>query len=309
MFHSEVSVPLELIWFCVAAAGLSLGCLVLEFFAPRRVAQGFSGGLGLALVAGGGAVWLATSQALPALGVAMLSLPCLGTWSLYSPAARRVAAWVVTPRSIWGMTLVLGLCGAHLLSAHFGRLHDLPLEHLVDLQPDPVPGFEALTDASRPVPVFKYQPSDQLAELERWTLTDSRFANQVIRLAAPTGDCNCHGWAFTGGKFAIRGTDVPTILADNGYGAVREPQAGDLAIYTGPEGDVTHTGIVRSIDPDSGLILIESKWGALGVYLHAPEAQPFGRDYTFYRSQRSGHRLGVMPSSSRPAEVVFRPAT
>jgi len=53
---------------------------------------------------------------------------------------------------------------------------------------------------------------------------------------------------------------------------------------------VIHTGLVRFVD-DDGVILIESKWGPLGVYLHPPEAQPWGHDFTFYRSPRPGHLL------------------
>ena len=55
-------------------------------------------------------------------------------------------------------------------------------------------------------------------------------------------------------------------------------------------GPIIHTAVVRTgagTDP----VLIEGKWGWLGVFLHPPEASWYGRDYTYYRSRRTGHLL------------------
>jgi hypothetical protein len=38
-------------------------------------------------------------------------------------------------------------------------------------------------------------------------------------------------------------------------------------------------------------ILVEGKWGALGVLLHPVEKSMYGSEYTFYRSGRAGHLL------------------
>jgi hypothetical protein len=298
MFDLDTTVPFDFVWFSVAAACLAMGCLVLELFAPRPVAQWVIGGCGLMLASGAAVIWLGEPQPTYAIGTVVLALPCLATWGLHSPAVRSLAAWMLTPRSVWVTTLVISLIGAHFLSIRLGRTEPFPYQDPVDLQNNPILGLEVRTDTGRRLPVFQYQPSEALAEMEHFTLADERFDHKVIRLTEPTGDANCHGWAFTGGKFAIRGTEVPTILADNGYGVVTEPQPGDLAIYTGLDGEVTHTGIVQSINSSTGLVLIESKWGALGVYLHAPEAQPFGSEYTFYRSARPGHQLDIVPGST-----------
>jgi hypothetical protein len=38
-------------------------------------------------------------------------------------------------------------------------------------------------------------------------------------------------------------------------------------------------------------VLVESKWGNLGVFLHPADKTPYGTEFTFYRSARSGHLL------------------
>src|SRR5262249_55569883 len=79
------------------------------------------------------------------------------------------------------------------------------------------------------------------------------------------------------------------ILADNGYHVVAQPQVGDVITYRDVHGKVTHSGVVRVVE--HGVILIESKWGHLGCYLHRPEDQPYGDRFTYHRSARKGHVL------------------
>jgi hypothetical protein len=129
--------------------------------------------------------------------------------------------------------------------------------------------------------------------VESAVLAAADYQNRVIRLAGSSDACNCHGWTFTGGKYGIRNPDVGMILADNGYAIVQEPQDGDLAIYTNAD-QITHSGKVRLTRPGDS-ILVESKWGPFGVFLHAPDAQPFSGVCAFYRSARPGHLLGLQP--------------
>lgn len=295
---TDVSIPILLLWFSLIATVLAMGCLVLDLFAPRRLADRVSGGCALLLAGIAVAVWLWGGSGASAVGVAGLSALCALAWSLRSPTVRPVLQLAATPRAFWGGVVCLGIVAAWYLPLRLNSDDPFPEEFLVPLQETPVAGIEARTDTGRSLPVFHYQSSDALDDVEKMALTDNRYQHQVIRLAAPTGDCNCHGWTFTGGRFAIRGQDVPLILDDNGYRQVSEPQPGDLALYTATSGEVTHTGVVRSIDPQSGLILIESKWGALGVYLHAPKVQPFGEQYAYYRSERPGHQIAIVPASS-----------
>ena len=114
--------------------------------------------------------------------------------------------------------------------------------------------------------------------------------DHVIRRGPASEDCNCHGWVFAGGHNWLLGQEVDHILADNHYEAVSAPHEGDLCVYRDDKGAVLHTALVRSALPD-GTVLVEGKWGGLGVFLHPADHSPYGQHYAYYRSQRSGHAL------------------
>ena len=42
-----------------------------------------------------------------------------------------------------------------------------------------------------------------------------------------------------------------------------------------------------------GGVLIESKWGFLGRFLHEPKNQCYSQDFAYYRSPRQGHLLRI----------------
>jgi hypothetical protein len=91
------------------------------------------------------------------------------------------------------------------------------------------------------------------------------------------------------------------LLEHNAYSIVTLPRVGDVVVYRDPTNDqVVHTGLVRVAGAD-GLVLVESKWGWMGRYLHAPLDQPYGGEYVFYRSSRpGGHQLrGLRPALAR----------
>ena len=90
-----------------------------------------------------------------------------------------------------------------------------------------------------------------------------------------------------------------TILADNGYVVVDEPREGDIVIYRDGLGQVQHTGLVRFVGTD-GLVLVESKWGSLGIYLHTPKEQPYGEFFNFSPQFPSGPRVASERPVSRP---------
>jgi hypothetical protein len=46
---------------------------------------------------------------------------------------------------------------------------------------------------------------------------------------------------------------------------------------------------------------VESKWGAYGRFLHAPEAQPFATQYQYWRSPRRGHLLAGLGTDTSNA--------
>jgi hypothetical protein len=120
---------------------------------------------------------------------------------------------------------------------------------------------------------------------------------QAVQVAPPDYLSICHGWTFTGGRHMITEQSVEMILRDNGYQEVDQPRPGDLIIYRDQSsGQIVHSGIVRAIG-EEGYVLVESKWGPQGRYLHEAKVQGYSRHYTYYRSsQRKGHLLlGLFP--------------
>lgn len=149
------------------------------------------------------------------------------------------------------------------------------------------------TDRGSLIPLFAFETAYPLEDMEAATLTTRQYAHQIIQIEEPNGRSNCHGWVFTDGRFGVHGGHVETILADNGYHQVEKPQENDVVVYRSPEGQVDHTGVVQLVT-DEGLVLVESKWGPLGVFLHPLAVQPYGDRSTFYRSARRNHLLAIV---------------
>jgi hypothetical protein len=157
--------------------------------------------------------------------------------------------------------------------------------------------FIALTDRGHPIRVFRLTEEGAAASLSNDVDTGVVFehGNAVIRRAAPDSAANCHGWVFLDGEYLISGEAVQRILDDNGYELVSEPSAGDIIIYRGSNREILHSGIVRGILND-GTVMIESKWGTEGCYLHDPRGQPYSQSYEYYHSPRPVHKLTVIPT-------------
>ena len=251
-----------------------------------------------ALGAPGGAVLLAAIAALmialgrPAsLGVALLVLASVCALSALLRSqwvARVVSAFAKTPAWHWCALLFVAPLVA-LSMATWNRQHVLVSPGVRVVEPSP-----ARTDRHEPVRLnavlHEATPADLLPAYEAADLHANGFEQQVVRVAPPTALYNCHGWVFAAGQYLIADTEVEAILRDNDYQAVRTPLPGDLIIYRDAENFIIHSGIVRVAEPD-GLLLIESKWGMMGRFLHPPAAQPFATSWTYYRSPRSGHML------------------
>ncbi len=140
-----------------------------------------------------------------------------------------------------------------------------------------------------------------LGGLEAKVLLSSGHATKVVRRGAAADHSNCHGWVFTGGKFLLSPDDVEQILKDNGYQAVQEPRVGDLVVYR-QVGLVAHTAVVRYVT-EGQPVIVEGKWGAMGVFLHPAEESCYGTEYTFHRSVRAGHLLVGLGGSPTPGVV------
>jgi hypothetical protein len=167
------------------------------------------------------------------------------------------------------------------------------------------PARLARTDAGASVPLFEASSSSVAAnqDEEARYLKGQQLAAKLIQTARPDVRYNCHGWVFADGRYWVRGNTVETILKDNGYQAVERPRAGDVAVFRNQLGEVTHTGLVRAGDR-RGAVLIESKWGRFGRYVHGPEEHGYrGHALTYYRTTRPNHLLtGVEnPAPAAPA--------
>jgi hypothetical protein len=177
----------------------------------------------------------------------------------------------------------------------------------------------AVTDRGREIPLFRYEVAVVLEKGEPFELqsdggrrdyfrwSEQQFlamkgvaAAKLERMAEPSLEANCHGWAFAGGRFGIKDEYVSSIITDQGYAAVTEPQDGDLAVYWDAN-SATHSGIVRR--PSSGVLRVQSKWGPFSVFEHFPEAFNYpGAVCAIYRSPRPNHGLTIRTSTIRTTD-------
>ena len=102
----------------------------------------------------------------------------------------------------------------------------------------------------------------------------------------PTNRYNCWGFTFNPRQCAIdTGTDVQTILNDNGTQVVPPNlRLGDVICYR-KNGMITHTGRIVALNAIGEPALVQSKWGDLGEYFHAPLVVPssYGAEITYWR--------------------------
>ena len=131
--------------------------------------------------------------------------------------------------------------------------------------------------------------------LRRWTPTEGSRTAAPLQAFAENSPANCHGWVFTAGKYYLECDDVERILEDNGYEFCQSPLPGDLIVYRNPRGGISHTGLVQAVYL-GGMVVIDSKWGLGGRFIHGPEQQPYGNRYGYFRSARQGHALAIRPA-------------
>lgn len=159
-----------------------------------------------------------------------------------------------------------------------------------------VSDMAALTDRGQAIPVRRY--ADPAAERS----VPTGYEGRAILAGGAEALSNCHGWVFTGGRYAIAAENVDAILRDNGYERVEEPGLHDLIVYRDAAGRPVHTGVVKAVGAD-GFILVESKWGALRVFWHTPDDQGYSARFDYWRSDRGGHLLEIV----RRARVAGHP--
>lgn len=272
-------------------AALCLILLLLDYRFGPRPGQWFSCGITVLLAAALGWLMLAGADFLVLWPLAALTMCFLAGSVGYFDRSSRWIGWFTGPRSIWLLLLVSCVIAAQWSATEWSMDEPEQFRQLAPLTVGPprFAGRSGTTATGRVIPLYRYcvevdDPESLSYELVRhdMAIADS-YRHAVIRLGEPDEQSNCHGYVFTSGRYAIRGEDVEYILADNCFAPVATPAVGDVAVYRGRAGKVIHTGVVRIAGgPDS--VLVESKWGPLGVYLHHAELSPYGTGITYYRN-------------------------
>lgn len=160
--------------------------------------------------------------------------------------------------------------------------------------------FVAMTDRNRPIRVYRMaeEGTHPLGENEAFVVN---FMESTIQRGRADPAANCHGWVFLDSQFLIPGEAVQQILDDNGYELVEEPKAGDVIVYRTENREIVHTGLVRGVLND-GTVIIESKWGIEGTFLHDPEGTPYSTNFEYFRSSRPDNRVKIVPVDELPMD-------
>jgi len=137
---------------------------------------------------------------------------------------------------------------------------------------------------------------DALLELEAETLlNDPHYSLQFIRTGPPELLYNCHGWTFARGQRAVSDDEVNELLHNGRYRRVTIPLAGDVVIYYDKTGELCHSGIVKATGRQ-GFVLVESKWGGAGRFLHLLNLPEVQVRHEFYRD------ISAVSRRSRPIQ-------
>jgi hypothetical protein len=301
--HARIADPSEFLFtiVCLGVGGsvLALLGIWLELRRGPRARRLFSGVMCLLLLTFAAVLWRVGQSAGRVGPVLALGTACLAAFGLQIACLRRWASRMMEPWAIWIFLLIACPIFAAVYAHHVIQPKELP-PFLVEPGPEmrkEATGPRAETDLGRPIDLFHYNDLPMPEAVEESMLEAERFTREVIRVEGPDTTSNCHGWVFTRGAFGVASEQVDTILADNGYVPVERAQAGDLVIYRDDSGLPRHTGVVRFMG-DEGLVLVESKWGPLGTFLHTPETQPYGNQFGFWRSPRLGHRIRMLPETA-----------
>ncbi len=245
--------------------------------------------------------WLAGGGSLVAAGGVLASTAAVRR------AVARCAAPLCRPRvaGLAALAAAAGLWGFESLGydSRNEQMMNSALTGADSTPPTAAPVATARTDRGTAIDLFAAaNPLDTAAmsEMEAQSPTLNNLSGRYLRRKPGGDESNCHGWVFTGGRYLLLGHFIDVILSDNGYATVTDPAAGDVCVYRDPLGQVTHTGLVRAV-LDDGTVLVESKWGRLGVFLHGVGESCYGTRFTYHRTARGGHQLGGLTQAEMAA--------
>jgi hypothetical protein len=124
-------------------------------------------------------------------------------------------------------------------------------------------------------------PND-FSRLEEMTLlSDPVLRAKLIRTGEADYRYNCHGWTFTRGEREVHAEEVEDRLGLE-YQKTTQPQLGDIVVYRDHIGQVMHSGVVTKVG-EGGVMLVESKWGTSGRFLHEPAISRTFSSHAFYQ--------------------------
>ena len=118
---------------------------------------------------------------------------------------------------------------------------------------------------------------------------DSRYPN-ATRIFDANGDYNCHSYAWYSQDVLSNNywMDYPYPYYEETdlYEETSTPQVGDIVCYF--NGNVIkHSGIIVALGDNANTYVVQSKWGAAGVYEHLANYCPYPTSYKYY--QRVDH--------------------
>jgi hypothetical protein len=256
---------------------------------------------------------LPTSILLPVAAVFGIVLLVTGSaGALLARSRGRAARFCSAAIGVAGLTVSLfairGIAAADVVPeseamALLEKMHEVP-----DLVEDE--SVWGWTDRHSPIRLYRPEsprPIEELRPLEFDVLAAQRRQGRVLRRQEADDHTNCFGWIFTEGRYWMDNDQVEQILSENDYWRTPTVKTGDLAVYRDAEHQIHHVAVVRAVC-DDGTVLVEGKWGWMGVYLHRLTDSLYGQDVNLYRSERRGHAIRVGSAGpvqpSAPAEVT-----
>jgi len=140
-------------------------------------------------------------------------------------------------------------------------------------------------------------------------LSNPRYAQQFIRTGPPAERYNCHGWTFAMGRRSVDQEEVHSLLHGSRYTKVSIPMPGDVVIYYDRSDEICHSGIVKASGPRN-FVLVESKWGDAGRFIHMVSIPQAQARYEYYRRNVSNMRRPTAPSGvDRRPIIIPQPAS
>lgn len=276
--------------------------VLTALFAPRRLySQLATAGIGIGLMGLG--IGLFAPHWWPILLVAVAVVP-LGV----NGVRNGLIALLRRPRVVGAAAAVLAVTGVAFEVWWYDRSIDAEMDAAFEMAVGEMPpdtkeaAIQVKTDRGTVVTLFDPVDPRSLAEAnerDRNAPAVNNYLGRWIRRGSADDQTNCHGWVFAAGRYNLSGRYVNTILSENEYIQVSEPRPGDVCVYRDQRGEVLHSGLVRGVLNDC-TVMVEGKWGRLGVYLHDASDSCYGTNFLYYRSERDGHTLAGLDHTTRP---------